>query len=150
MASIRTHLRSMILCRRGVAAVEFAMVLPVFLALVFGIVTYGVWLSAVHGVQQLAAEAARTAVAGLSTAERASLAQGYVTGNVGSYPLIVASKVAVSATDSGSSVFTVTVSYDASQMFIYALPARASAGIDHRALCCDSAWRLLWERRMRS
>ena len=65
--------------QRAVAAVEFALVLPFFIALVFGIIIFGSYLAVVHGVQQLAAEAARSSVAGLTDSERASLAQSYVT-----------------------------------------------------------------------
>jgi Flp pilus assembly protein TadG len=46
-------------CRRGASAVEFAIVFPLFLFALFGIVMYGAYLAVVHGVQQLAAEAAR-------------------------------------------------------------------------------------------
>jgi Flp pilus assembly protein TadG len=112
-----------IACRRGVAAVEFAMLFPVFLTLVFGIVIFGSYLAMIHGVQQLAAEAARSSVAGLSESERSSLAASYVTANVGTYPLIIPSKISVNAaTGSDPNVFVVTVSYDASTMFIYSLP----------------------------
>ena len=111
-------------CRRGVAAVEFAMLLPLFLMLVFGIVVFGSYLAMVHGVQQLAAEAARSSVAGMSDSERSSIASSYVTANVGTYPLIVAGNITVNAATSTSdpNVFVVTVSYNAAGMFIYSLP----------------------------
>lgn len=109
----------------GASAVEFALILPSFLMIVFGIVVFGSYLSVVHGVQQLAAEAARTSVAGLSETERSSLANAYVTGNVNSYPLIAPNHVTVNAAISASdaNVFVVTVNYDASSMFIYSLPS---------------------------
>jgi Flp pilus assembly protein TadG len=111
-------------CRRGATAVEFAMILPIFLTLVFGIVVFGSYLAMVHGVQQLAAEAARSSIAGLSDSERSSLAASYVTANVGSYPLIVAGNVTVNAATSTTNpnVFIVSVSYNASGTFIYSLP----------------------------
>jgi Flp pilus assembly protein TadG len=109
-------------CRRGASAVEFAMLLPLFLVLVFGIVVFGAYLTMVHGVQQLAAEAARSSVAGLSETERVSLAENYVSANAGSYPLLQPDRISVSAATSGSDVFVVTVNYDASGSFIYALP----------------------------
>jgi Flp pilus assembly protein TadG len=108
----------------GTGAVEFALVIPLFLAIVFGIVVFGSYLAMVHGVQQLAAEAARSSIAGLSESERSSLASSYVIGNVGSYPLIDASHISVNAATSPSdaNVFVVTVNYDASGMFVYSLP----------------------------
>jgi Flp pilus assembly protein TadG len=111
-------------CRRGASAVEFAMLLPLFLTLVFGIVVFGSYLAVVHGVQQLAAEAARSSIAGLSDSERSSIASSYVSANVGTYPLITPSKISVNAATSGSdpNVFVVTVSYNANGMFIYSLP----------------------------
>jgi Flp pilus assembly protein TadG len=98
------------------------MLLPLFLVLVFGIVVFGAYLTMVHGVQQLAAEAARSSVAGLSETERVSLAENYVSANAGSYPLLQPDRISVSAATSGSDVFVVTVNYDASGSFIYALP----------------------------
>lgn len=109
--------------RSGASAVEFAIVLPVFLMLVFGIVMFGAYLALVHDVQQLAAEAARTSVAGLNNAERDSLATGYVSAHASSYPLIASDGVTVTTTTSGTNVFVVTVNYDASRSFIFALPA---------------------------
>lgn len=122
--NIEIPINRLIRCRRGSSAVEFAMVLPMFLTLVFGIVVFGSYLSVIHGVQQLAAEAARSSVAGLSEAERGSIATSFVAANANTYPMIDSSKLAVSAATSPSNanVFVVTVNYDASSLFIYALP----------------------------
>src|SRR3569623_3816438 len=111
--------------RSGASAVEFAVVMPVFMMLLFGLATFGGYLATVHDVQQLAAEAARTSVAGLNETERKSLATGYVTQNAASYPLIEPAHLSVNAATSGSdpNVFIVTVNYDASNTFIYSLPS---------------------------
>lgn len=124
MTRFANRLIGLLSCRRGASAVEFAMVLPVFLTIVFGIVVFGSYLAVVHGVQQLAAEAARSSVAGLTEAERSSIASSYVTANAGTYPLITAAKLSVTAATSptNANVFVVTVNYDATGMFIYSLP----------------------------
>ncbi|WP_438277261.1 TadE/TadG family type IV pilus assembly protein [Nitrobacter sp.] len=120
--SASSRLRRVARCARGASAVEFAMLLPLFLVLVFGIVVFGAYFTMVHGVQQLAAEAARSSVAGLSEAERVSLAESYITANAGSYPLLQPARLSVSAATSGSDVFVVTVNYDASGNFLLTLP----------------------------
>lgn len=119
--------------RDGAIAVEFAMIAPVFLMIVFGIIMYGSYLSVVHGVQQLAAEAARSSVAGLNESERSTLANGYITGNAKAYPLIDPDKLTVNAATSSSdaNVFVVSVNYDASGMFIYSLPTFVPAPSSH-------------------
>lgn len=111
-------------CERASSAIEFALVTPFFLMLLFGILVYGGHLAVIHGVQQLAAEAARRSVGGLSENERAALARSYVAQNAASYPLITPANLTVSAATSSSdaNVFVVTVDYDASSLFIYALP----------------------------
>jgi len=116
-------------CRRGTAAVEFALVVPVFLCLLFGIVSLGAYLTVVHGVQQLAAEAVRVAVAGLDDGERNRLARGYIDGNVALYPLLSPARLTLeqSATNAASGVFSLTLRYDLSDMFIFSLPAFAPA-----------------------
>ncbi|WP_256805489.1 MULTISPECIES: TadE/TadG family type IV pilus assembly protein [unclassified Bradyrhizobium] len=108
----------------GASAVEFAILLPAFLTIIFGIVVFGSYLTMVHGVQQLAAEAARTSIAGLTNSERNNLATSYVTTNVAGYPLLEPAKVNVIAAPSGSdpNVYVVTVQYDASSNFIFTLP----------------------------
>jgi Flp pilus assembly protein TadG len=113
----------------GTAAVEFAIVVPVFLFLLFGIVSLGSYLAVVHGVQQLAAEAARVAVAGLDDTERNRLALGYIDSNVGFYPLLSPSRLTLdrSETNAASGVFALTLRYDLSGMFVFSLPAFAPA-----------------------
>ena len=109
---------------RGASAVEFAIVAPVFMMLVLGIIGYGSYLATVHSVQQLAAEAARASVAGVSDSERTSLAQSAVDSSIASYSLLKASRLSVASatTDVATSTFTVTLRYNANDNFIFALP----------------------------
>ncbi|WP_420966541.1 TadE/TadG family type IV pilus assembly protein [Bradyrhizobium sp. B120] len=111
-------------CRSGASAVEFALMLPLFLAFIFGIIVFGSYLAMVHGVQQLAAEAARSSIAGMTDTERNSLATSYVTANASTYPLLVASNLTVNAAPSplNANVYVVTVNYNAASNFIYSLP----------------------------
>jgi Flp pilus assembly protein TadG len=112
---------TMILNRSGASALEFAIVLPVFLLIVLGILTYGIYLGSVHSVEQLAADAARASVAGLSDSERVQIATQHVTTNAGGYPLLNASKIAVEAgaSPSDASQFCVMVRFDASDLPIW-------------------------------
>lgn len=109
----------------GASAVEFALVFPLFLIVVFGIVCFGSYLAVAHGVQQIAAEAARASVAGLSDGERRMLAQDNIARNAGSYPFLAPErlKLATAATVSDGNTFEVRIEYDASDMFIFSLPA---------------------------
>jgi Flp pilus assembly protein TadG len=110
--------------RRGSSAVEFAIILPIYLMMLLGIFAYGSYLALVHGIQQITAEAARASVAGLSDAERLSLARTTINLSMTSYPFIQANDLTLqsAATDTATGVFSVTVSYDASGMFIFNLP----------------------------
>lgn len=108
----------------GSSAVEFALILPLLLSLLFGIVAYGSYISVVHSIQQIAAEAARSSIGGLTDAERAMLARQSVYNHAGSYLMIDPQKLFVehAATDAGTSVFRVRLRYDADGMFIFQLP----------------------------
>ena len=109
--------------KRATSAVEFAFIAPVFIVLLFGLIAFGSYLAIIHGIQQLTAEAARASIAGLNDAERLSLAQGNITANVGSYPMLSADRLAVqSAATDAAGAFKVTVQYDASDMFVFSLP----------------------------
>ena len=51
--------------RSATSAIEFAILSPLFIFFVMGMVAYGIYFGAAHSVQQIAADAARTAIAGL-------------------------------------------------------------------------------------
>ena len=95
-------------------AVEFAFVAPILLLLLFGIIGYGHAFGVYHGVQQLAAEAARASVAGLDDAERERLARAFVTRSIGSYAFLQPDKLTVRTTSLGapSPSFEVAITYD--------------------------------------
>lgn len=108
---------------RGTTAVEFALVAPIFLALLLGIIGFGQIISVHHGLQQLAAEAARASIAGLSDAERDALARQFVAANAGAYVSLDAARIQVSTTATAppQSATEVTLSYDLGDALIYRL-----------------------------
>jgi Flp pilus assembly protein TadG len=119
-----SRLASLLKDRSAASAVEFAIVMPVFLIVLFGIIAYGSYLAIIHGIQQLTAEAARASIGGLSDSERLSLAQADIADNVGSYPLLTPDRMSIvsAATDPKTGTFKVTVKYYASNMFIFNMP----------------------------
>lgn len=109
----------------GASAIEFAIVLPVFLLIVLGILVYGIYLGSAHSVGQLTADAARASVAGLSDNERIQIATQYVAANASAYPLVDARKITVvaGAKPASPSQFEVTVRFDASDLPIWSVEA---------------------------
>ena len=105
------------------SAVEFAMLAPVFIVLLLGMVAYGIYFGASHSVQQIAADAARTANAGLNQTERQALVADFVTNDVSGYPFVDPTKLTISAQDSAAdgSQFIVSVTYDARNLPIWNL-----------------------------
>ena len=109
--------------RRGTAAVEFAILTPVFLLLMTGMLAYGFYFGAFHSLQQLAADAARTAIAGLSEAERIRLVTAFITANGGDYLLIDGDNLRFTIVDKPEdpNEYRVTLSYDATRLPIWDL-----------------------------
>lgn len=64
--------------RQGAAAIEFALTGPLLIVMLMAMLLYGGWFWLAQGVQSLATEAARAAVAGLDPAEREALARTFV------------------------------------------------------------------------
>lgn len=97
----------------GAVAVEFVLIAPLLLTLLFGIITVGYFMGVSHSVSQLAAGAARSSVAGLDTAERRELADAYLSEASVRYPLLIQNAVAhvVSFDDAGSAGISVAVTY---------------------------------------
>lgn len=107
----------------GTAAIEFAILTPVYLLLLTGMLAYGIYFGAAHSLQQLAADAARTAISGINEAERNALVSDFITRNAGQYMLIdkqrLVSKVSDSPLDPNQ--YRVELRYDASDLPIWNL-----------------------------
>lgn len=108
---------------KGTAALEFALLSPLFLLMLFGMVAYGIYFGASHSLQQIAADAARTAVAGVDQKERQSLVDAFLSRNVASYTFIDPRKLKVVANDNpaDNSQFVVTLTYDAGDLPVWNL-----------------------------
>lgn len=59
---------------RGAAIVEMALVLPLLLALLMGVLVYGQYFMLAHSVQQAANDGARASIIGLDAADRSAVA----------------------------------------------------------------------------
>ena len=109
--------------KSGTAAVEFAILAPVFLLILMGMIAFGLYLGVANAVQQLAADATRTALAGLDPPERLALATSYIRKNAAKYSLIDPEKMQVNVDNAQSdpNQFTVTIQYDAENLPIWNL-----------------------------
>jgi len=99
--------------RRGVAVIEMAIVLPILLVILMGIVTYGDWFLTAHSVQQVANDAARASLAGVNATDRASIVNGSVATSIQRGGTLNASHASVAIDDDGATL-VVHLSYDAS------------------------------------
>lgn len=97
----------------GAAAVELALVAPIFILLIFGMIVYGSWFSLAQAVQTLATESARASIGGLDQVERQALALGYLEARIGSSGLDA--DHVVQTVDVTESVTTVTIQLDVSE-----------------------------------
>lgn len=97
----------------GAVAIEFAMLGPILIVMLLGIVCYGGYFWIAHSVQQLANDGARAAVAGLDDAERNSLAQASVSAGAGGYAYLKPSAAAVTVARQNQDI-SINVVYDAS------------------------------------
>lgn len=127
---------------RGAAAVEFALVGPLLILLVMGIVVYGGWLWLAQGVHSLAVEGARAAVAGLDDAERSALAHAHVIAHTDALSGADPSDLIVRV-QTTSDTIRVTVTYDAlghPLMTLAALVPAPPAAISRSAVVRTGGW----------
>lgn len=104
---------------RGAAAVEFALVLPILLLLVFGIISYGYMLSFRGSMSQAAAEGAREAAVNVNATGREDAAMAAVEEALGAYGVDCADsamtcdyKVLTRTADCATTCVRVTLEYD--------------------------------------
>ncbi|MCW5722379.1 MAG: pilus assembly protein [Devosia sp.] len=107
----------------GGAAIEFALLTPVFLLMVMGVLAYGIYFGAANSLQQLAADAARIAISGLSEAERNRLVAAYLDRHAQNYLLIERTRLEAQIGDDPSdpSQYRVQLRYDAIDLPIWNL-----------------------------
>lgn len=97
-----TRMLLLIRDRSGTVAVEFALVLVLFLSILFGIVAFGFQFAARIALSYAVAEGGRSAVAGLTSAERQSRAASAVNRVLTSFsPLIDPGRATVSVSSQG-------------------------------------------------
>ena len=108
---------------KGTSAIEFALLTPVFLLMLVGMMAYGIYFGAANSIQQLTADAARIAIAGLNETERNELVGSFLANNAGEYLLIDQALVSFTIGDKPDdpSMYRVTVRYDASKLPIWNL-----------------------------
>lgn len=104
----------------GSVAVEFAILGPIFLVMVMGVMIWGQYFWISHAVQQLANDSARAALAGLDATERESLARTTLSTEVGDYANLKAS-AATMMVDDRIDRMVVSVRYDTSDAGFQAL-----------------------------
>lgn len=107
----------------GTSAIEFAILAPVFLLMLTGMLAYGIYFGAAHSLQQLAADAARTAIAGLDETERDRLVDAFLDANAESYALIRRDRLDARIGDKPGDAdhYRVTLTYDAADLPIWNL-----------------------------
>ena len=105
---------------RGVAAVEFALIAPMMMLFMFGMIAFAIYFGAAHSVQQLTADAARSAIAGLDATEREDIVNDYITANISSYSLLNPEHVTHDLEETPTQI-VVAIRYDARDLPIWNL-----------------------------
>ena len=113
--------RKSLLCdTRGASAVEFAIVAPLAMIILFGMIAYGLIFPVHLSLQHLLAETGRSTIAGLSDAERRNLAETFFDAQIDSFPLLDANAADLQVTDDGR--FTrIVITYSVEHHPAYAL-----------------------------
>jgi Flp pilus assembly protein TadG len=121
--------------RRGTALIEFAIMLPAFACLLYGVMAYGQYFLLAHSMQQIANDAARATVAGLSAAERQALAASAVSSDLAALGQINPRRVTTAVSETSDTV-TVNVRLDASNVALFRTPLvpLPSSQIERRAV----------------
>jgi Flp pilus assembly protein TadG len=97
----------------GAALLEFALVLPAFLTMLTGLVGYGGYFWRAHALQQVANDAARASVAGLTAVERQAMVLAAVSTGLTQLGGLSSTRVTTTVTEA-SGMVTVRLAYDGS------------------------------------
>ncbi|WP_238230488.1 TadE/TadG family type IV pilus assembly protein [Methylobacterium thuringiense] len=98
----------------GATAVEFALIVPVFFVILFGVIFYGLIIGIGSSLQHTAQEAARASIAGMTDTERDSLARSRIQSLLSGSQLIRidALTIATGSSSTDSSLWTVSLTYN--------------------------------------
>ncbi len=111
----------LIASRRGASIVEFALLLPVLAGFLYGIMAYGQYFLLAHSVQELANDAARATIGGLTANERRTIATASVAAELPKLGTMSANRVTTQV-DEASGLVTVRVRLDASNVGLFRTP----------------------------
>lgn len=103
-----TLARTLVREQRGAAIVEMALVLPLLLVLLMGMLVYGHYFLLAHSVQQAANDGARAAIVGLDADDRRTIAEAAVARSLQA----VAGTHSVTVSETGDAV-TVAIGFTA-------------------------------------
>lgn len=106
--------------RRGTALTEFALVAPLLLLMLLGLIGYGGYFWRAHALQQVANDGARAALAGLTAGERRDIAQAAVRSELAGLAGIDADRALVEVAEASDTI-VVRLAYDASAEAIFNL-----------------------------
>jgi Flp pilus assembly protein TadG len=100
---------------RATVSIEFAILAPVFFAIMFGVVMFGAEYATRIALTYAAAEGGRAAVSGLSDSERESLATTAIQDTLNAFSPLIESANAVitvnTASESSSEEITISIAY---------------------------------------
>jgi Flp pilus assembly protein TadG len=100
------------------------LVAPILIALMLGTATYGVYLACWIGVVQASAEAGRASVAGMSAAERQTLASARAQAVIAAYaPLLDQTKTVIEYPAATAGTFKVKVTYPVAELHLERIAA---------------------------
>jgi len=100
----------------GATAVEFALVLPLLLSILFGIISFGQYFAIANSLQQFAAEAARYSVSEPFLADREGRATSFLTSPGGRFSFLNASHISadIDMIEGTMPAIQITLTYDLS------------------------------------
>lgn len=99
--------------RSGGAAVEFALIGPIFILLIMAALVYGGWLWLAHGLQSVASDGARAALGGLDATEQTAEARRFVEDHLKSTTGLDPAQAQVDVRTTPDAI-TVSLAYDVS------------------------------------
>lgn len=103
---------------KGASLIEFALLAPVLMMILLGILGYGQYFMLAHSAQQIANDSARATISGMSAPERVTLANAVMTRELARLPEIRPG-TAVLVVEEAPPMVTVRVRVDASGIGLF-------------------------------